>query len=50
MEPLTVAYDKENDILFVHKGFSIDEEFKGNIDVGSLILDIPAKIAVQVAV
>ena len=35
-----VSYDKENDILFVHKGFSPNEKFKGNIDAGELILDV----------
>ena len=37
------SYDKENDILSIHKGFSSDEKFKGNIDVGELILDISTK-------
>ena len=35
-----VFYDSENDILTIHKGFSSDEKFKGNLDVGDLILDI----------
>ena len=35
-----ISYDKENDILVVHKGFASDEKFKGNIDVGDLILDV----------
>ena len=35
-----VKYDKENDILVIHKGFSSDEKFKANIDVGDLVLDI----------
>lgn len=38
-----VFYDKENDILSIHKGFSRDEKFKGNIDVGELILDVSSK-------
>jgi uncharacterized protein YuzE len=38
-----VFYDKENDILSIHKGFSNDEKFKGNVDVGELILDISSK-------
>jgi len=38
-----VSYDKENDILSIHKGFSRDEKFKGNIDVGELILDVSTK-------
>ncbi len=33
----------ENDILSVHKGFSSDEKFKGNIDVGDLVLDVSTK-------
>jgi len=36
-------YDKENDILSIHKGFSADEKFKGNIDIGNLILDVSTK-------
>ncbi len=35
-----ISYDKENDILVVHKGFSSDEKFKGNIDVGDFVLDM----------
>ena len=38
-----VSYDKENDILAVNKVFSHDEKFKGNIDVGDLILDVSTK-------
>ena len=38
-----VFYDKENDILAIHKGFTSDEKFKGNIDVGELILDVSTK-------
>lgn len=38
-----VFYDKENDILSVHKGFTKDEKFKGNIDAGELILDVSTK-------
>ena len=34
------SYDKVNDILAIHKGFAIEEKFKGNIDVGDLILDV----------
>jgi uncharacterized protein YuzE len=36
-------YDPENDILSIHKGFSDDEKFKGNIDVGELILDVSTR-------
>jgi uncharacterized protein YuzE len=39
----TVSYDKENDILFIHRGFSPDEKFKGNIDADVLILDVSTK-------
>lgn len=35
-----VSYDKENDILVIHNGFSANEKFKGNIDAGDLILDM----------
>lgn len=38
-----ISYDKDHDILSVHKGFSDDEKFKGNIDVGELILDVSTK-------
>lgn len=38
-----ISYDGKNDILSIHKGFSSDEKFKGNIDAGSLILDISTK-------
>ncbi len=36
-------YDKNNDILAIHKGFSSDENFKGNIDAGQLVLDVSTK-------
>ena len=39
----TIDYDAENDILLIHKGFDTDEKFKGNIDAGSLILDMSTK-------
>ncbi len=38
-----IFYDKENDILAIHKGFSDDEKFKGNIDIGDIILDVSTK-------
>ncbi len=38
-----ISYDKENDILAVHKGFSSDERFKSNIDAGDLVLDVSTK-------
>lgn len=38
-----IYYDKNNDILAIHKGFTADEKFKGNIDAGSLILDVSTK-------
>jgi len=40
-------YDKENDILAIHKGFSNGEKFKGNVDVGELILDISNKSRIR---
>jgi uncharacterized protein YuzE len=42
MEKL-VSYDKEHDILFIHKGFASDEKFKGNVDVGDIVLDVSTK-------
>ncbi len=39
----TFYYDKENDILAIHKGFDKDESFKTNIDAGDLILDVSSK-------
>ncbi len=39
----TFYYDKENDILAIHKGFSDDEKFKGNIDIGNLVLDVSTR-------
>ncbi|MBS3172595.1 DUF2283 domain-containing protein [Candidatus Woesearchaeota archaeon] len=39
----TVYYEAEDDILFVHNGYSDDEKFKGNIDIGDFILDISNK-------
>lgn len=33
-------YDDKNDILVIGKELSANEKFKGNIDVGDLILDI----------
>ncbi len=35
-----VSYDQNNDILVIHKGFSSDETFKGNIDIGDLVIDV----------
>ena len=35
-----LSYDKENDILVIHRGFTSDEKFKGNIDVGDIVLDV----------
>ena len=43
----TVSYDKEFDILFIHKGFSSDEQFTCNLDLGDLILDISTKQRVR---
>jgi len=36
-------YDKETDIFSIHKGFSANEKFKGNIDAGDLVLDVSTK-------
>jgi uncharacterized protein YuzE len=38
-----VFYDKNNDILSIHKGFRDKEKFKTNIDMGSIILDLSNK-------
>lgn len=38
-----ISYDKKNDILFIHKGFTTDERFRGNIDAGDLVLDVSTK-------
>ena len=35
-----LSYDRENDILVIHRGFTSDEKFKGNIDVGDIVLDV----------
>ena len=42
-----VFYDKENDILSIHKRYSSDERFKGNIDKGQLILDVSTKSRIR---
>ena len=42
-----ISYDKENDILVAHKGFSEGERFKGNIDIGDLVLDMSTKMRVR---
>lgn len=38
-----ISYDKKYDILTIHKGFDKDETFKGNVDIGDLILDVSTK-------
>jgi len=43
VEKKIFSYDKNNDILVIHKGFCDDEKFKGNIEVGDLILDVSTK-------
>ena len=40
-------YDKEQDILSIHKGFSKEEAFHGNIDIGDLILDMSTKSRIR---
>ncbi|MEK6959964.1 MAG: DUF2283 domain-containing protein [Nanoarchaeota archaeon] len=42
-----VDYDRENDIISIHNGFSNDETFKGNIVAGDLILDISTKSRIR---
>ena len=39
----TMNYDKENDMFAVHNGFSKDEDFEANLEIGDLILDISTK-------
>lgn len=39
MKPL-VFYDRENDILAIHKECAHNEKFKGNIDTGQVVLDV----------
>ena len=38
-----IFYDKEQDILSIHKGFANNESFEGNIDFGNLVLDVSTK-------
>jgi len=38
-----ISYDSECDILFVHSGYGPDEKFKGNFDVGDIVLDVSNK-------
>lgn len=40
-------YDKGNDILAIHKGFSSDEKFEGNADLGQVVLDISNKGSIR---
>ncbi|MFH1638154.1 MAG: DUF2283 domain-containing protein [Candidatus Woesearchaeota archaeon] len=42
-----ISYDKEGDILALHKGFGEDESFEGNLDSGDIILDISTKKQVR---
>lgn len=37
------SYDKDNDILSVHNGFSDGEKFRGCIEIGDIILDLSTK-------
>jgi uncharacterized protein YuzE len=37
------SYDRHNDILSIHKGFSEGEKFKGCIEIGDMILDMSTK-------
>jgi uncharacterized protein YuzE len=43
----TISYDRENDILVAHKGFEEGEKFKGNVEVGDLVLDISTRSRVR---
>lgn len=42
MESL-IFYDKENDILAIHKTSNANEQFKGNIDAGQIVFDVSTK-------
>ncbi len=42
MNPI-FRYDKKNDMLVVHEGFSSDEKFEGNADIGQIVLDVSSK-------
>ena len=42
-----ILYDKREDILSVHSGFSKDERFKTNIDAGNIILDVSTRKRVR---
>ena len=36
-------YDEKNDIFTIHKGFTDNETFDGNIDTGNIIFDVSTK-------
>ena len=38
-----IRYDSKEDILLVHEGYKPDETFKGNIDLGEIVLDLSTK-------
>ena len=38
-----ISYDSSSDILFIHNGYGLDEKFKGNFDVGDIVLDVSNK-------
>jgi len=40
MSNVLIEYNKEEDILVIHKGFKPDEKFKGNIDLGYVVFDL----------
>jgi len=42
-QAMKMQYDKENDILSIHKGFADDEIFDGNMVAGDLVLDMSSK-------
>ena len=43
LEKKLISYYPDCDILFVHKGYDSDEKFKGNFDVGDIVLDVSNK-------
>ena len=42
-----ITYDREHDLLWLHKGFDSDEAFDGNMVVGDLVLDMSTRKRVR---
>ena len=43
LEKKLISYDLDCDILFIHNGYDADEKFKGNFDIGDIVLDVSNK-------